>query len=134
MAHLHPRAAVLEPVHAGARDEPEEHIGTAVLMLRVRCLEAELVRVRPGGAAHRALLVREPGEEPVVRAVPVVDLERHEQAAAEGDRGEDRTATEGRYANADALQSVRVVGGEMGTAGLTIKPKPAWKYGLCLVG
>jgi len=65
-----------------ASDESEEHVGAAVLVLRVRRLDAELMRVRPDGAARRALVVREPGEEPVVCPVFVIDLERHEQASA----------------------------------------------------
>jgi len=107
-------------VHAWARDEPEEDVGAAVLVLRVGRLDAELVRVRPGRAARRALVVREPREEPVVRAVLVVDLERHEQTSPERDRGENRAAPESGYADADALDCaatdryVRAVEGEMG--------------------
>jgi len=105
-------------VYARAGDELEEDVGASVLVLRVRRLDAELVRVCPGGATRRALVVREPREEPVVRAVLVVDLERHEQTSAEGDRGQNRAASEGGYADADALQcvaTVRAVEGEMGT-------------------
>ena len=72
-------------------------------MLRVRRLDAELVRVCPGRTTRRALVVREPGEEPVVGAVLVVDFERHEEASAERDRGKDRAATEGGYPDAHAL-------------------------------
>jgi hypothetical protein len=100
---LHPRAAVLEPVCARTSDEAEEHIGTAVLVLRVRRLDAELVRMCPGRTTRRALMVREPREEPVVRAVLVVDFKCDEKTSAEGDRGKDRTATEGGYADSDAL-------------------------------
>jgi hypothetical protein len=62
--------------------------------------------VCPGGTTRRALLMREPGEEPVVRAVPVVDLERHEQTSAECDRGENRAAAEGGYADPYTLHCV----------------------------
>jgi hypothetical protein len=72
-------------------------------MLRVCRLDAKLVRVCPGRTTRRALVVREPGEEPVVSAVLVVDFERHEETSAERDRGKDRSATEGGYADADAL-------------------------------
>lgn len=51
----------------------EEDVGAAVLVLSVRRLDAELVRMRPGGTVT-ALLVREPYEELVVRAVPVIDF------------------------------------------------------------
>ena len=140
--HLHPRAPVLQPVHARAGDEPEQHVRAAVLVLRVGRLDAELVRVRPCGAARRALVVREPGEEPVVCAVLVVDLQRHEQTSAEGDRGQDCAAAEGGYTDADALHRVAMYMGARygvcasrdGNSWLTIKPKPAWKYGLCLQG
>ena len=87
-AYLHPRAAVLEPVEAGPGDKAEAYVGAAVAALRVGGLDTELVRVGPGGPAGGALVVREPGEEPGVRAVLVVDLERDEQASAERDGGE----------------------------------------------
>ena len=90
-------------MYARPSDESKEHVGASVFVLRVGCLDAELVRVCPGGAARRALVVREPGEEPVVCAVLVVDLERHEQASAESDRGEDGTAAKDGDAHADAL-------------------------------
>ena len=91
-------------MYARASDEPEEDVSAPVLVLRVRRLDAELVRVCPGGATRRALVVREPREEPVVRAVLVVNLERHEQTSAESDRGQNRAASEGSYADANALQ------------------------------
>jgi len=72
--YLHPGAAVFKPVHAWTSDELEEDVGAAIFVLGVRRLNAELVRVRPRGTTRRALLVREPREEPVVRAVLVVDL------------------------------------------------------------
>ena len=72
-------------------------------MLRVCRLDAELVRVCPGWTARRALVVREPREKPVVGAVLVVDFEGHEETPAERDRGKDRAATEGSYADAHAL-------------------------------
>ena len=115
-------------MYARASDEPEEDVGASVLVLRVRRLNAELVRVCPGGTTRRALVVREPCEEPVVRAVLVVDLERHEQTSAEGDRGQNCAASEGSYADADALQciaTVRAVEGEMGYGLVAIRPKPA---------
>jgi hypothetical protein len=105
-AYLHPRSAVFEPMHARARDELKKHVGATVFMLRVGRLDAELVRVRPSGTTRRALVVREPGEEPVVCAVPVADLERHEQTPAERDRGEDCAAAESGYTDADALRCV----------------------------
>ncbi len=122
-------------MYAGPCDEAEAHVGAAVAALRVGGLDAELVRVGPGGAAGGALVVREPGEEPGVRAVLVVDLERDEQASAEGDGGKHRGAAEHGDANSDTLcfrRSMRmlVLSGQL----LTIKPKPAWKYGLCLAG
>jgi hypothetical protein len=72
-------------------------------MLRVCGLDAKLVRVCPGWTTRSALVVREPREEPVVSAVFIVDFERHEKTSAERDRGKDRAATEGGYADADAL-------------------------------
>jgi hypothetical protein len=90
-------------MYARTSNEPEEHIGVTVLVLRVRRLDAKLVRMCPGRATRRALMVREPREEPVVRAVLVVDFKCHEETSAEGDRGKDRAATEGGYADADAL-------------------------------
>lgn len=72
--YLHPGAAVLKPVHAWTSDELEEDVGAPVFVLGVRRLDAELVGVCPSGATRGALLVREPREEPVVRAVLVVDL------------------------------------------------------------
>lgn len=72
-------------------------------MLRVCRLDAELVRVCPGWTTRRALVVREPREEPVVSAVLVVNFECHEETSAERDRGEDRAATEDSYADAHAL-------------------------------
>ena len=74
--YLSPGAAVCKPVHAWSSDEIEEdvRVGAAVFVLGVRRLDAELVRVRTSETTRRALLVREPREEPVVRAVPVVDL------------------------------------------------------------
>lgn len=101
--NLHPCAAVLEPMHARTGNEPEEHIGTTVLVLCVRRLDAKLVRMCPGRATRRALVVREPCEEPVIRAVLVVDFKCHKETSSEGDRGKDRAATEGGYANANAL-------------------------------
>ena len=137
---MHPGAAVFKPVHAWTSDELEEDVRAAVLVLRVRRLDAELVRVRPDGTARRALVMREPGEEPVVRAVPVVDFECHEQTSAECDRGENRATAEDRYADADALhcatrdtyvraliEGVSVVEGNVGIDFVTIKPNPAWK-------
>ena len=115
-------------MHARTGNEPEEHIGTTVLVLCVRRLNAKLVRMCPGRATRRALVVREPCEEPVVRAVLVVDLERHEQTSAEGDRSQNCAASEGSYADADALQciaTVRAVEGEMGYGLVAIRPKPA---------
>ena len=96
-------------MYARASDELEEDVGVSVLVLRIRRLDAELVRVCPGGATCRTLVVREPGEEPVVRAVLVVDLERHEQTSAQGDRGQNRATSESGYADADALQCVATV-------------------------
>lgn len=90
-------------MYARTSNQPEEHIGTTVLVLRVRRLDAELVRMCPSRTTRRALMVSEPREEPVVCAVLVVDFKRHEETAAEGDRGNHRTTTEGGYANADAL-------------------------------
>ena len=90
-------------MYARASNEPEKHIGTAVLVLCVRRLDAELVRMCPGRATRRALVMREPLEEPVVRAVLVVDFKCHEETSAEGDRGENCATTEGGYANANAL-------------------------------
>jgi hypothetical protein len=49
------------------------------------------------------LVVREPSEEPVVSTVLVVDFECHEETSAKRDRGKDRAATEGGYADAHAL-------------------------------
>lgn len=103
MTNLHPCAAVLEPMYARTSNEPEKHIGTTVLVLRERRLDAKLVRMCPGRATRRALMVREPREEPVVRAVLVVDFKCHEQTSAEGDRGKHRAATEGGYSDANAL-------------------------------
>ena len=77
-------------------------------MLRVCRLDAKLVRVCPGWATRRALVVREPREEPVVSAVLVVDFECHEETSAERDRGKDRATTKGRYADAHALFVVAV--------------------------
>jgi hypothetical protein len=76
--------------------------------LRVCRLDAKLVRVCPGWTTRRALVVREPREEPVVSAVLVVDFERHEETSAERDRGKDRAATEGGYTDAHALFVVAV--------------------------
>ena len=90
-------------MYARASNEPEKHIGTAVLVLCVRCLDAELVRMCPGRSTRRALMVCEPLEEPVVRAVLIVDFKCHEESSAEGDRGKDCATTEGGYANANAL-------------------------------
>jgi hypothetical protein len=104
--YLHPRAAVFKPVNARASDESEQYVGTTVFVLCVSGLDAELVRVCPGGSARRTLVVGEPGEEPVVGAVLVVDLERHEQPSAKGDRGEDGTATEDGDADAESLRCV----------------------------
>jgi hypothetical protein len=59
--------------------------------------------VCPGWTTRRALVVREPREEPVVGAVLVVDFECHEETSAERDRGKDRATTEGGYADAHAL-------------------------------
>jgi hypothetical protein len=117
-------------VHAWTSNESEKHIGTSVLVLCVGSLDAELVRMCPGGSAGRALVVREPGEEPVVGAVLVVDLERHEQPSAEGNRGEDGTTAEDGDADADALHCGGSIMGSVGSGAvcrLTIKPKPAWK-------
>ena len=72
-------------------------------MLRVCRLDAKLVRVCPGWTTRRALVVREPREEPVVGAILVVDFKRHEETSAERDRGKDRAATKGGYANPHAL-------------------------------
>jgi hypothetical protein len=75
---LHPRSAVFKPVYAWTSDESKKYVGTTIFVLCVSGLDAELVRVCPGRSARRTLVVREPGEEPVVGAVLVVDLERHE--------------------------------------------------------
>jgi hypothetical protein len=75
-------------VHAGPGDEAEAHVGAAVAALRIGGLDAELMRVGPGGPTGGALVMREPGEEPGVRAVLVVDLERDEQASAEHNGGQ----------------------------------------------
>lgn len=72
-------------------------------MLRICRLDAKLVRVCPGWTTRRALVVREPSEEPVVSTVLVVDFECHEETSAKRDRGKDRAATEGGYADAHAL-------------------------------
>jgi hypothetical protein len=72
--HPNPGAAVFELVHAWTSDEPEEDVGAAIFVLGARHLDAELVRVRPGGTTRRALLLRMLHEEPVVRAVPLVDF------------------------------------------------------------
>jgi hypothetical protein len=90
-------------VHAWTSNESEKHVGASVLVLCVGRLDAELVGMGPGGSASRALVVREPGKEPVVGTVLVVDLERHEQPSAEGNRGEDGTTAEDGDADADAL-------------------------------
>jgi hypothetical protein len=111
------------------RDEAEAYVCAAVVPLRVGGLDAQLVRVGPGGSAGGALVVREPGEEPGVRAVLVVDLERDEQASAERDGGEHRGASEHGDTNSDTLCfstiRVHVYSGQEWL--LTIKPKPAWK-------
>jgi hypothetical protein len=70
-------------------------------MLRVCRLDAKLVRVCPGRTTRRALVVREPREEPVVSAV-LVDFECHEETSAERDQGKDCAMTEGGYAHAHA--------------------------------
>ncbi len=57
--------------------------------------------------------MREPSEEPGVRAILVVDLERDEQTSAERDGGENRGAAKHGDANSDTLcflQSVCMVG------------------------
>jgi hypothetical protein len=107
--YLHPCAAVLEPVYAWSRHETEVYVCTAVVALCVGGLDAELVRVGPGGPAGGTLVVREPGEEPGVRAVLIVDLERDKQASAERDGGKQRSAAENGDANSDALYFQRSV-------------------------
>ncbi len=87
-------------------NESKKHIGTTVFMLRVCRLDTKLVRMCPSWTTRRALMVREPREEPVICAVLVVDLECHEETSAERDRGKDRAATEDGYADADALFSL----------------------------
>ena len=84
-------------------DESKEHIGTPVLVLRVGSLDAKLVRMCPEWATRRALMVCEPCEEPIVRAVLVIDFKCDEETSAERDRGKDRAATEGSYADTHAL-------------------------------
>jgi hypothetical protein len=84
-AHPHPHAAVFEPMHARACDGLKKRTSAAIFLLRVGCLGAEPVQVRPSGATRHGLVVRKPGGEPVVRSVPVVDPEHHEQALAERD-------------------------------------------------
>ena len=101
--YLHPCAAVLQPVYTWPRDEAETYVRAAVAALCVGGLDAQLVRVGPGGSAGSALVVREPGEEPCVRAVLVIDLERDEQASAERDGGEHRGAAEHGDTNSDTL-------------------------------
>ena len=115
-------------MEAGPGDEAEAYVGAAVAALRVGGLDAKLVRVGPGGPAGGALVVREPGEEPGVRAVLVVDLERDEQASAERNGGEHCGAAEYGQADADTLcfrESMRSL--ILSRQVLTIKPKPAWK-------
>ena len=101
--NLHPCATVLQPVYTWPRDEAETYVRAAVAALGVGGLDAELVRVRPGGSAGGALVVRKPGKEPCVRAVLVIDLERDEQASAERDGGEHRGTTEHGDTNSDTL-------------------------------
>lgn len=107
--HLHPCAAVLEPVYAWSSHETEIYVCAAVVALCVGGLDAELVRVGPGGPAGGTLVAREPSEEPGVCAVLVVDLERDEQASAERDGGKQRSAAEHGDANSDALYFQRSV-------------------------
>jgi hypothetical protein len=79
-------------VYTWPHDEAEAFVCAAIIALRVGGLDAQLVRMGPGGSAGGALVVREPG----VRAVLVVDLERDEQSSAERDGGEQRGASKAR--------------------------------------
>ena len=75
-------------MYAWARDKLEKRLRATILPLLIRSLYTQLMTPHPiSTLRHRAslVLVRQPRKEPFVRAVFVIDLERHEKASAQSD-------------------------------------------------